>query len=415
VKIAILTEYFYPDNSGGTPTDLTDLSVALKASYPDLSIDIITSRNLYRTPIPPSGLAPAEYWSGLNIKRLKVPKSNRPSMILRLLCGAVFGAAVLCELFTRSRYDLVFVVTNPPALAGAVWLHYIIKRVPYVYLVHDLYPDIAVALNRLTSNSLAAIFFKVVQRSWLIGASQVVVLGRCMRDHLVERYRIPDCAIVVIPSWGASLGAINSSSTNSFKRDLNHFGLVVLYAGNLSEYVKIERLIGAASILTDRPDILFVLVGDGAHRPTIQRAVQKFALNNVRLLPSVPRDQMPEVLSGCDIAFVSLDERMLGLGVPSKLYTILAAGKAVLATAHWKSEVARVLCEEECGINVISASEQDIAVAILKLADNSAQRRQYGENANNAAINKYSLEIACAKYNNVFRNCFFLGRFRYPT
>ena len=130
MRIAILSEYFHPDNSGGTPTDLSDLSQALKARYPELKIDVVTSRNLYRPAGETGPLLRFEHWAGLDIKRLRVPRSNRPSLMFRLFWGGVFAVAALLELSRRKRYDLVFIVTNPPALGGAAWLWRKLTGVP---------------------------------------------------------------------------------------------------------------------------------------------------------------------------------------------------------------------------------------------------------------------------------------------
>ena len=402
MKIVILSEYFHPDNSGGTPTELSNLAVTLKARYAELTLDVITSSNLYRTPIPEDGLPRSELWSGITITRLRVPKSNRPSMALRLFFGGFFALAALVELLRRPRYDLVFVVTNPPALAGAAWFYHRLTRVPYLYLVHDLYPDIAVAMGKVRADGWVTRSFARLQRGWLRSSSRVVVLGRCMKEHLIRRYSLTDDHVRVIPSW-STISRTNPSSPNEFRHQLGHAGTVVLYAGNLSEYVRIDRFLAAAQLLKNRPDILFVFIGDGAMKEPLAREIVDQKLENVRLLPRVPREQMESVMAGCDVALVSLDQRMLGLGVPSKLYGILAAGRAVLAVMPEQSEVARVLREEQCGVNVPEGTPERIAEEIAKLADARGRLEELGRNAEAAVRAKYSIDDACVKYWSEFK------------
>jgi glycosyltransferase involved in cell wall biosynthesis len=403
VKIVILSEYFHPDNSGGTPTELSHLAVELKARYAELTLDVITSSNLYRTPMPEGGLLRLESWSGMSIKRLRVPKSNRPSMALRLFFGGFFALAAFAELLRRPRYDLIFVVTNPPALAGATWVYHLLTRVPYLYLVHDLYPDIAVAMGKVSADGWLTRSFARVQRGWLRGAGSVVVLGRCMKEHMMRRYGLADGHVRVIPSW-SSIPRENSSAHNEFRQQLQHAGTVVLYAGNLSEYVRIDRFLAAARLLKNRPDILFVFIGDGAMKQSLAREITEQKLGNVRLLPRVPREQMGEVMKACDVALVSLDQRMLGLGVPSKLYGILAAGRAVLAVMPARSEVARVLEEENCGVNVPDGTPEKIAEEVMRLADSPGRLEELGRNAQAAVRAKYSIDDACVKYWSEFKH-----------
>ena len=405
MKIAVLSEYFYPENSGGTPTDMSDLWRELKATSPDLDVDVITSRNLYREDGSKSALPRFEHWGGLNIKRLRLPKSNRPSMLLRLFFGGVFAFAALLELLRRRRYDLVFVVTNPPAAGGAAWLYKKLTGVRYLYLIHDLYPDMAVALGKLEANSLAVRVLKAFQRSWLCGASRVVVLGRCMKRKIVESYGLESDAVAIISSWGAITVAGREFEVNGFRRKMDFSGTVALYAGNFSEYSNIELIIDAARLLRDHQDLLFVFVGDGSQRGAIERAITKEGLHNVRLLPKVPREMMGEVLAACEIGLISLDRRMVGLGVPSKLYTILAAGRAVLAIVPEESEVACVIREEDCGINVATSSSADVAKAILMLADSRERLRQLGMNARHALEEKYMIENACDQFRTLFDEC----------
>lgn len=112
MRICILSEYFHPDNTGGTPTVLSNLARYLKDQHPDLQIDVLASRNLYRGA---GGPLPAyENWDGIKILRLRAPKSNRPSTALRLAAGMVFTLTAFRKLNQRPRYDLLFVVTNPP-------------------------------------------------------------------------------------------------------------------------------------------------------------------------------------------------------------------------------------------------------------------------------------------------------------
>src|SRR5689334_23017826 len=115
MKVCLLTEYYFPDSHGGTPTVLSNLTRYLKDSYPDFQLDVITSTNLYRGESKP--LATREEWQGIQISRLRTPRSNRPSTALRVGAGFLFSVGALLRLLAvRRRYDLLFVVTNPPSL-----------------------------------------------------------------------------------------------------------------------------------------------------------------------------------------------------------------------------------------------------------------------------------------------------------
>lgn len=404
VKIAVLCEYFYPDNSGGTPTDLAELTCCLKKNHAGIEIDVITSRNLYR----PSGISAEllreEVWNGLAIRRLRTPRSNTPSMVFRLLAGGMFSMAALFLLLRKPSYDLVLIVTNPPANGLAAWLYWKLRGVPYIYLIHDLYPDIAVALGRLNEDSKVAGVFKRLQKKWLTSAARVVVLGRCMRDHLDRRYEVSPDRISVIPSW-ADPGAIGvSERDNGFRRANALSGFVVIYGGNFSHYVNFGQILAAAKLL-EHDSISFVLVGDGVRRSELLTTVEKDGLRNVRVLPKVPRSAMNEVLAAADISLIPLDRRMMGLGVPSKLYSILASGRPVVAMVPPGSEVAMVLEEEQCGVNVPDGDAEALAREISRLKQDPGLAERMGHNARSAMMRRFTLRHAaeqfCALFNEV--------------
>ena len=402
MKIAVLCEYFYPDNSGGTPTDLTELTCCLKQVHAEIEIDVITSRHLYRPSGVSTRLLPKEVWEGLTIHRLRTPKSNRPSMIFRLLAGGVFSLAALFWLLRKPAYDLVLIVTNPPANALAAWLYWKLRRVPYIYLVHDLYPDIAVALGRINDASVAARVFKRLQKQWLTSAARVVVLGRCMRDYIHLQYGVSLDRIRVLSSWADPSAIIVSARDNEFRQANGLGGFVVIYAGNFSHYVNFGQILGAAKLL-EHEGISFVLVGDGVRRSELVASIEKEALKNVRVLPKVPRSAMDGVLAAADASLISLARRMKGLGVPSKLYTIMASGRPVVAMVPTGSEVALVLEEEQCGVNVAGDGAEALAKEISRLKRDPGLAEQMGQNARSALLRRFTLHHAAEQFYELFK------------
>ena len=403
MRIAVLCEYFHPDNSGGTPTDLSELARVLKDSRPDLELDVLTSRNLYRPAGLEGPLVPREDWGGVKIERLRTPKSNRAGMAFRLAAGTLFSMAALCRLLTRRRYDLLFIVTNPPANGLAAWIYRRLRGVPYVYLVHDLYPDIAVAMGQLRAGSPVERILRAAQGLWLRGAKRVVVLGRCMSQHLARRYGLAPEQLRVIPSWADPAAIRPGPRQNDWRARHDLAGFVVLYAGNFSHYVNFDQILAAARRLAGTPEICFALVGDGVRRGELEARVAQDGLRNVRILPKVPRAAMPEVLAGADAALVSLEPRMLGLGVPSKLYTILASGRPVVAVVPEGCEVARVLAEARCGLNVAGGDDAGLAAAVLKLRDDPALAARMGASARAVLEEKYTAGQAARQFEAVFR------------
>lgn len=397
MRLCILTEYF--DNTGSTPTILSNLTQYLRETYPQLSVDVIASRNLYRGD---ARLPSREVQNGINVIRLSTPKSNRPSTLLRLTVGMIFTSAVARRLLTHGRYDLVFVVTNPPSLPIAAQLFARIRGVPFVYLIHDLYPDVATVLGVLSPTHPIALSLKKLQRSWLHSAAKVVVLGRCMRDHLREHYELPVERIEVITNW-CDPDEVVPNATSAFREQKHLDGVTVLYAGNFGQYQDFDDVLDAAALLRDvEPHITFVLVGGGAREEHIKHRVVSEELHNVKVFPLVPVSEYPDVLAAADIALVVLAKGAEGVGVPSKFYNVLASGRPTIAVVEPNSEVALVLNEDNCGVQVTPGNPDLLAQVVRELAGDAERRKTLGHNARQALLQKYTLERVGDRFWNVF-------------
>jgi colanic acid biosynthesis glycosyl transferase WcaI len=404
MRLCILTEYF--DDTGSTPTILSNLTGYLKEKYPQLSIDVITSRNVYRGD---AHLRSGEALNGVNVIRLKTPKSNRRSTLLRLTIGMIFTLSAMRRLFARGRYDLVLVVTNPPAAPIAAQLFARIRGIPYVYLIHDLYPDVATVLGTLAPTHPIAHLLRRLQRGWLHSAARVVVLGRCMRDRLVQHYELPLERIEVITNW-CDPSEIVPSETSSFRQRHHLNGVTVLYAGNFGQYQDFDDVLDAAARLRDvEPHITFVLVGGGAREGHIKQRVASEALHNVKVFPFVGRPDYPDVLAAADIALVVLARRTDGVGVPSKFYNVLASGRPTIAVVAPNSEVALALNEHDCGVAITQGNPDRLAQVVRELAGDADRRKRLGDNARQALLQRYTVQQVGDHFWKVFNEVAYQG------
>jgi glycosyltransferase involved in cell wall biosynthesis len=400
LRICLVTEDFFPDD-GAVAILLSQLVRYLCDTYSDVTIDIVTSMHLStRMGVT---LPPYTSWDGIDIWRVDARRSKRPSVVLRLFSGAVFAwrALRLVEvLHRRRRYDLLFVGTNPPSLpiVGQRMLRK--AGIPYLYLVHDLFPDIAVGMGALRVSGLPTLLARRLQKKWLSAARAVVVVGRCMRLAVVASYGLPAGACQVIPNW-SDVDAIRPLSVDTAFRTANHLsGFLVIYSGNLGRAQKLHTVLKAAQILRDTyPDIGFVLVGNGSARQELSRHIEEMGLKNVRVLPSVPRAQYADLLASADVSLVSLDSALVGLAVPSKIYNMLASGRPIITVGSRESEIAMLVLEHQCGLQVDHNDGAQLAEAVVALyLGGSALRDRLGQMARTACTDLYALQIIGDKY-----------------
>lgn len=402
MKICLITEYFYPEDSGGTPTVLSQLMRYMKDHYKDLEIDVVTSNNLYRS--AHGKLQVFEDWKGIRIYRLNSPRSNQPSTVVRLIAGAVFSTMALTKLFFRRKYDLVVVGTNPPSspIVGR-WLW---KRfgIPYCYLIHDLYPDIAIGVGALGRNSNIARISRAYQRIWLHDARAIVVLGRCMHDYIITEYQVPTERINVITSWCDPNEIMPMPKETKFREKHGIYGYLVIYAGNLGRSQGLDMVLDAAKLLRKSyPAIQFVLIGKGDAWDHISSRITDEKIINVHILPGVPVGEYPEVLASADVSLVSLEPSMEGLAVPSKSYNILSSGRPLVALMSECNEISRMVIEHGCGIQVSHGQISKLVKVIIKLYTEPKLRNQMGLNSRAALVAHYTIDHTAKKFWHLFQ------------
>src|SRR5579863_1254448 len=376
MHILLLNEYYPPDTSATAKmaaqvaeTLAQRHRVTVVAGRPSYDPDEFYSWSLLRKEIR-NGVS-VEHVGSTAFARHDMRK--RVSNYLSYLALAVPRAAAL-------RPDVILAMTDPPiaGIAGA-FVAQITGR-PFVYNIRDLYPEMAVGGDIVKRNSWTDRWERLHRRA-LRKAARVIVLGDDMRDRILSKGIPPGRVRVVRDSALAPVSAPERS--DAIVREIRcGFPFVVLHAGNLGFYGAWGTLLKAAEILRNE-NVGFVFIGDGANRAAL--AAEASALANVRFLPFRPAREIPHVMAAGDLHVVTVRRGLEGVVVPSKLYSILAAGRPVLAVARATTDAARIVSTSGCG----SAADPDdpgaVAAAILALRDDPARLAQMGARSQEAA------------------------------
>jgi colanic acid biosynthesis glycosyl transferase WcaI len=278
------------------------------------------------------------------------------------------------------RTDLVIAMTDPPfqGIVGAfvAWL----KRKPFVYNIRDLYPEMALA-GKIVRPSLWTRVWERLHRWALRRASRVIVLGEDTRERLVAK-GIDPTRVVVVRDGAQALPPVVAQDHPVILEIRSGFPFVVLHAGNLGFYGAWETIIKSAEML-DHEEVGFVFVGEGAQRYQVEAAAK--GAGNIKFLPFRPLDQVPYVLAAGDLHIVTIKRGLEGVVVPSKLYSILAAGRPILVLAPEGSDAARVVRRMGCGVVVDPDDPAAVAAVVQELAHDRQRLAQMAERALQAA------------------------------
>lgn len=368
-----------------------------------MQVTVIAGQPSYRRQDKESAkLARQQTHRGVEIVRVWAYAPTKRTIVRRLWHYASFFAASLMVALRCRRPDVMLIMSTPPLLLGlsgtlVKW----IRGVPFVYSVQDIYPDIARELNVLRSGVLYRALDRIA--SFLYRQAAVVVtLSAAMGETLLKkRVRKERCRI--IPNWADTEALIPLPKDRSLAAE---FGLddtfVVLYSGNVGLSQALDVVVAAAGLLTHLP-ITFAIVGEGNALQGLNTAVQSMALRNVQFYPSQPRHRLAELLACADVGLVTMKRGVGATLVPSKLYGLMAAGRAVVASVDADTEVARVLGAHDCGFVCAPEDAQALATTIKNAYEAREQLSAMGRRGRAAAQAHYSRQACTRLYVNVIQ------------
>lgn len=340
MRILLINQYYPPDASA-TAGMAAEVARALAAA--GHQVTVLAGRPSYgSSERGPWRLLRRDPWEECFVERVGSTAFNRRRMPARLANYVSFLALAAVRALAH-RTDVILAMTDPPLVVLVAVFAAAIRRVPFVYNVRDLHPDMALAAGLARPGLLAGIWERL-HRIALRRARLVIVLGDDMRERLLAK-GVPGHRVVVIRD-GARIGSGPTSAASVVASIRDGFRFVVMHAGNLGFAGAWETLLDAAASLADE-GVGMVFIGDGASRASLK--ARAAALANVRWLEPRPPQEVAEVLAAGDLQVVSVRRGLEGLVVPSKLYPVLAAGRAVLAVATEKTDLAVIVGTEECG------------------------------------------------------------------
>ncbi len=365
-RLWVLSELYHPEETS-TGYVVTKIAEGLAA---DFDVRVLCSQPTYAS----RGIrAPdIEVHNGVTIRRCPSTTLDRTVRAYRLLNMLTISASLwLVAVASVRRDDRLLVVTNPPLLpfvaATVAWL----RRASLLLLVHDVYPDVLTASGLISRTGFLARRLRRLSQ-WLYGSAlRIIVLGRDMKRLVETAMGVPGDRIDIIPNWA------DAETIHPTKRTENallaELGLtdkfVVQHTGNMGYTHGLECLVGAIEKLRSEEDVFFLFIGTGVKRAWLEAKVRELELPNVSVLHR-PRSDQLNILNACDVAIITFVTGMAGVSVPSRMYNILAAGKAIIAVVDDNSELAVVVRDERLGWVVPPGEANGIVQAVL------AARRQ---------------------------------------
>jgi putative colanic acid biosynthesis glycosyltransferase WcaI len=389
-KIVVASQYYVPDPST-TSVYFTAIAEGLAADRPVVVL---------------SGSSDSRSDAGADQKKptvFEIPNWTPPkdALIRRAIAVSLFALRMFLATLTQARRnDIVFCVTNPFTLPYAVMSAAKLRGAATALLIYDLYPEVLERAELIKPRSLTARLIRLANTILFRSLDTIITIGRDVGPLLLAYKGVTPGKISFIPNWTLLPSGYREVSPDNRFRAGRHSQLIVGLSGNLGFTHSPRTVYEAARLLQQEKDIHLVLSGWGVGWKQLcdLEAVDK--LDNVTLLEPVPETELVEFLSAGDVWIIPYRRNVAGVSVPSRLYNLLAVGRAVIVAAESFSEAAMVIDEEDIGWVVPPEDPRQLADAIRLAAADRAATMQKGRRAAEAA-GKYSPDTAINHYRDV--------------
>ena len=387
-EVWVVTELFYPETIS-TGYILTEIAKSLTEKN---EVNVITGPKYYE--VKQQNL---EYESLENIRIHRVNSNgyNKNILFTRLIGHFIVSLKMLLLMLKKiPRNSEVLIVTNPALLFLFSSFFIQKKNWKVKLLVHDVFPENLLVSGVLSSKSSPLfLLLQYIFNKAFLKMETIIVLGRDMKT-IFERKIGFEKRIEIIENW-ADLDNINFNENKSNNKKF-------LFAGNLGRVQGIETLLNVIKkIKSDGFEFLFI--GNGAMGKYVKNYIIDNELINVKKIGWLPRIAQNEFLTKSTIGVISLKEGMYGLGVPSKLYNLLAAGKSIFYIGDKNSEIHLIMQEHEIGWFAEANNHEMIENVFLEII-NCDQNilTEYSINSRKLSENFYSKKIILNKINRLF-------------
>ncbi|KHL25305.1 hypothetical protein PK98_00755 [Croceibacterium mercuriale] len=336
-----------------------------------------------------SGYRSTAIEDGVTVTRVPHYIPQQPSAARRLLHHASFALSVRGDAMAAARQRPDLVVAVAPSLMSVPVAAQAARRAGAPLWVHvqDFEVDAAFATGLIGGGAATlAKAAHAIERRILRQANMVSTISPPMAALLADK-GVPPERIYELRNWS---NADFAGTTHDGARYRAEWGLgdrhVALYSGNIANKQGLEVVIDAARGLAGRPDISFVICGEGPNRANLQQLAA--GLDNIQFHDLQPTGRMAEFLSLASVHLLPQKAEAADLVLPSKLTNMLASGRPVVATAAAGTGLHAEV--EGCGINSEPGNGAAMADAIVQLIDNPARRHALGEAARMRAVERWS-------------------------
>jgi colanic acid biosynthesis glycosyl transferase WcaI len=383
-SLLVLSNYYYPEPTGSAPP-ITDLSLWLGEN--GLNPDVLAARPSYpRNAVYEgyeAGQRDREVMGGANVRRVASFVAKSRGVVGRLLSETSFA---LSAVLARPRRYRGVICVCPSVFVVLVAPFFVEKGGRLVAIIHDIQSGLASNL-KFGMGGVLTVALRGLEAWSLNRCDSLIALSPAMAEELRGiGVRAP---IEVIPPQ------VNVREIRPVPHEADERALLV-YSGNLGRKQGLDQVLELAAVLNRRNAEIDILIrGEGSERASLEDQVRREGLTNVRFADLAPRAEISEALGAATLHLVPQAPGGANFALPSKIFSIMAAERAYVATASVGTPLAMVTEAANAGVCVEPHDAEAFADAIERLVADPEARATLARSGRHYAETTVDREVVC--------------------
>lgn len=302
--------------------------------------------------------------------------------------------------------ECIYLASTPPiqGILGAFLK--ILKKVPFVYNLQDIFPDSLVGTGLAKKDGILWKIGRSIENFTYKHVDKIIVISEDFKKNIMAK-GVPEDKIEVVYNWvdqNAVVDVAREENKLFDKYNLDRSKFYIEYSGNIGLTQNMDMLLEVMEELQkNHPDINLVLVGEGAYKAQVEKIVTEKQLKNVVLLPFQDYKDISYVFSLGDAGLVISKAGVGANSVPSKTWSIMSASRPVLANFD-ENELKDILVGNECGIFTKAGDKEAFKQSIITLYENRELCKKYGKNGRQFVMDNLTREVGTQKYVDVIKS-----------
>ncbi|MEM7171882.1 MAG: glycosyltransferase family 4 protein [Pseudomonadota bacterium] len=343
----------------------------------------------------------SEEMDGIKVVRLLTYVTANEGVIKRTWNYVLYMLMAILAAPFLPKCDIVL-STSPQFFNGlAGYFVSKMKGVRWVLEIRDLWPDSILAVGAI-KNPIIIRWLEGLERFVYRKADHIVSVTHSFGSHILARGGREDHLSVVTNGVDLSLFQPSQEPLTALGGDSLDDKFVVSYVGTIGMAHGLETILNTAKTLRDQEDIVFLLVGDGADRGRLEKLCQEEALDNVRFLGQVGKDDIPKLLQTSNASLVILRKLELFKSViPSKIFEAMAMGTPIILGVE--GEAQEIVEKAGAGLCIEPESEGDLREAILQLKAHPDLCTQIGKSGKAYVAEHYDRQVLAGRFEAILK------------